>query len=319
MEEDRNRLLEGFFEEEKLKGKSPYSLLSLRSRVRKLFRYLDESSLTIDSVRYKEASGYQGWLIETGKKDGNRFSPKTILGYMGTASGFYDYLKLRGIVVSNPFKRIKRIRIEKKVPGKLLKEKEMEILLNELSEFDTPLGRQGKFKEKMAKYRTHLIAELQYSTGLRIGEAALLKVEDIDFDKGIVHVRRGKGGKPRIAFLNDYAKEVLRLYTDKVRKLLLTEQNDSSLLFGVNWRNLGSSVNDVLADTCKKTKLTRITSHGFRHAVGYHLLKNGCGIRHIQAILGHDCIKSTEIYTKVDKEDLRNILDVFHPRKWNKR
>jgi integrase/recombinase XerC len=58
-------------------------------------------------------------------------------------------------------------------------------------------------------------------------------------------------------------------------------------------------------------------SHGFRHALGYHLLRAGCNIRHIQSILGHRQLRNTEIYTKVENEDLKHVVDACHPRKWN--
>jgi len=62
-----------------------------------------------------------------------------------------------------------------------------------------------------------------------------------------------------------------------------------------------------------------ITSHGFRHSLGTHLLRSGCDMRHIQVILGHEALSTTQIYTKVDKEDLKKSLDAFHPRRWNPR
>jgi site-specific recombinase XerD len=61
------------------------------------------------------------------------------------------------------------------------------------------------------------------------------------------------------------------------------------------------------------------TTHFFRHSVGYHLLKAGCDIRYIQEILGHERLRSTEVYTKVDKEDLLGVIDKYHPRQWHER
>jgi site-specific recombinase XerD len=64
--------------------------------------------------------------------------------------------------------------------------------------------------------------------------------------------------------------------------------------------------------------LPEFTSHGFRHCVGYHLLRAGCQVRYIQEILGHEHIQSTEVYTKIDKENLKAVLDQYHPRRWKK-
>jgi site-specific recombinase XerD len=155
-----------------------------------------------------------------------------------------------------------------------------------------------------------------YSTGMRISEAAGLTVSDIDFRRSLVTVREGKGGISRVCFLSEYAREVLRMYVDEMRQALESEWNERNgeLLFGVRWHSLIMIMNKKLLETAKKLGLPKVTNHMFRHAVGYHLLRAGCPIRHIQEILGHKAIKNTEIYTKVDKEDLKAVLDKYHPR-----
>ncbi len=161
-----------------------------------------------------------------------------------------------------------------------------------------------------------IICELLYSTGLRISEAVALKTEDIDLIRGTVSVIGGKGGFNRTALLNDYARIILSIYINEIRPLILTEWHDDSLLFGtVSWGRFGKFVNEGLKEYSTELKLPAIRSHGFRHALGYHLLRSGCPIRSIQEILGHKALKNTEIYTRVDKEDLKGVLDRFHPRK----
>jgi site-specific recombinase XerD len=153
---------------------------------------------------------------------------------------------------------------------------------------------------------------------MRISEIAGIRLSDVDFGKGIVYVNCGKGGESRIAWLNDYARAVLRLYATKMRKVLFSQWNEwnGELLFGVQWGWFGKVINEKLRRIAKKLKVAGFTCHGFRHAVGYHLLRSGCNIRHIQEILGHKRLKTTEIYTKVDSSDLKNVLDRCHPRKW---
>jgi integrase/recombinase XerC len=171
------------------------------------------------------------------------------------------------------------------------------------------------------RYRMHVIAELMYSTGLRVSEVAGLKPSDVDFARSVVNVRDGKGGYARVAFLNEYAREVLRLYAEKMRLLVMNElnRNRSEYLFGAGWKNFKRTVNRYLAAASRKLALPALTSHSFRHALGYHLLRAGCNIRHIQEILGHRRLKNTEVYTKVDKEDLRKVLDNCHPRQWKRK
>lgn len=190
----------------------------------------------------------------------------------------------------------------------------MEKLLDLLARFD---GEHDLKKAKSA-YRVHVVAELMYSTGMRVSEVAGLRLADLDFGKGIVYVNCGKGGENRIAWLNDYAGAVLRLYVTKMRKVMANEWNERNeeLLFGVRWGSFARMVNKRLGQAAKKLEMSGFTSHGFRHAVGYHLLRAGCNIRYIQEILGHKLLRNTEIYTKVDSSDLRSVLDNCHPRKW---
>jgi site-specific recombinase XerD len=170
-------------------------------------------------------------------------------------------------------------------------------------------------KRQIRKYRLHIICELLYSTGLRISEAAALRVEDIDLIRGTVSVVEGKGGFNRTALLNDYCRIILSIYIQRIRPLTLTAWHDEALLFGTaGWERFGKFVNEGLKEYTEKRNLPPVRSHGFRHALGYHLLRGGCPIRSIQEILGHKKLANTEVYTKVDKEILKEVLDRFHPR-----
>jgi site-specific recombinase XerD len=219
-------------------------------------------------------------------------------------------LKKAGIVNTNAFYEIRRMRQEKKLPRNILKQKEMNRLLAAMRNFDAPCG----IGKKRLRYRMHVLAEFLYSTACRISEAAAVKPGDIDFERGVVEVTDVKSGYKRIVFLNDYAKDVLKLYVTKMRDEILTDSNSRNLLFGAVGPRLCMALNRELSEVTRNEKLPAMTSHGFRHAVGYHLLRAGCGIRQIQEILGHRAIRNTEVYTKVDKDDLKEALDRFHPR-----
>lgn len=168
--------------------------------------------------------------------------------------------------------------------------------------------------KKRFKYRMHVLAEFLYSTACRISEAALVKPGDIDFRQGTVEVKDAKSEYKRIVFLSEYAKEVLWLYITEMKDEILTGGSNKEMLFGAKGNRLCTIMNRELAGVTRREHLPHMTSHGFRHAVGYHLLRAGCGIRQIQEILGHRAIRNTEIYTKVDKEELKEVLDRFHPR-----
>ena len=318
MEEQYRKLFEEYLNEIKLEGHTVQGLLGLRIRVPKFFTFLTEKNLKINEVGIREAQDFQGWLIETGRLDGGAYSPKTVNSYLIAATNFYEFAKRKGLVASNPFKEIKKMRIDKKLPRNLLKEDQMNRFLEKLSRFDEA-GRTGapSLKAKTTRYKVHVIGELMYATGLRVSEAANLLSTDINFSKGTITVREGKGGKSRTAWMNDYAKEVLKLYVEEMREVVFNEWNKrNGTLFGVRWQPFEKLVNGVLRSTARELGFPTMTSHGFRHALGYHLLRAGCNIRYIQEILGHKLIRNTEIYTKVDKEDLKEVLDTCHPRKF---
>lgn len=299
-----------YIESEKINPKLHKRLLNKAYLLNELKEFLNDRDA--NGVGVKEALEYQGWLFEKGKQQDLNYSPSTINEYMTTASNFYDYLKEENIVFTNPFKSIKRQRLEKKIPRNILNEKDMDRLLSYYRDWN----KVSNLKDRASLYKMHVICELMYSTGLRVQEVSNLKLEDINLNNGTVQVKEGKGGFNRTAILNDYSKEVLRIYIDSMRDITFTTRNKANgdYLFGLGSGYFEKYVNECLLKASKNLKLKTVTSHGFRHAVGYHLLKSGCDIRNIQEILGHKRLRNTEIYTKVDKEDLRKILNKYHPR-----
>jgi integrase/recombinase XerD len=310
----QTQLLKDCLVEARRAGHTRKSVIGLRKTIPWLLTYLRERGLSPQRVGPPEAQEYQSWLIAHGRADGRPYCNATVLNYLKAAAHFYAYLLRRGVVLSNPFVEIRRVRAEKRLPRNLPKEPEMEKLLEELSHFE----RAPDLRARMTRYRVHLIAELLYASGIRSGEAAALHPQDIDFEHGLLLVREGKGGKSRVAYLSQYALQVLRLYLDRIRPLLVAKAywwNGTNSLFGCDWGALGPLVSRTLTPIARSLEVPSPAAHEFRHAFGYHLLRAGCNIRHIQQFLGHAHLKTTEIYTKVDREDLRDVLDGFHPRK----
>jgi site-specific recombinase XerD len=294
-------VLKEYEEEARQRGLRKRTIACYSKSIKIYLDYLAFNGLTVEEIKASSAMAYLKFLV-----DEKKFTKGVIACNHEAIKSFYNFLYRKMIVLSNPFKGIKRMKTNKKIPRNLPKEKEMDKILEATKDFST-----GTKYRKIRRYKFHVIAELMYATGMRIDEVSKLKEEDINFEKGIILVRDGKGGKSRIALLNDYAKEILRIYV-KMRSLLHDnnyKRGDS--LFGLSSCHLEIMVNEELK------RYGNYTSHFFRHSVGYHLLKAGCDIRYIQEILGHESIKQTEIYTKVDKEDLLNIIDKYHPRQWH--
>jgi integrase/recombinase XerC len=279
---------------------------SVKSSLNKFLRYLERNGLGLDEVRAKDAAEYQRELVEAG------YSSSMVSNCIARSKAFYEYLKTEQATGVNPFYDLERVRNTEKLPRHIPKERELFALLARLALFFQAAGTVRILK----RYRAHVAAELLYSTGMRIGEAARLTLADIDLNKGTIEVRGTKSGYNRLCFLNEYAREVLRLYLERVRPALEDKfaSGNSSLLFGMKESALTECVNQGLAAVCREMGFPKLTCHTFRHAFGAHLLRSGCDIRFIQTFLGHEWLSTTQIYTKVEKEDLKRVLDACHPR-----
>lgn len=285
--------------------------VKVKSNLKIFFTYIENASLNFLRLRILNAQDFQMYLTTATDETGNiRYSRGSTLNLIGSVTSFYDYLKKKKLITSNPFLEITRIRHGKSLPKNILNEEKMDKFLRHLRHFN-----QGKdLVARKNLYKAHVIAELMYSTGARINEIESLKPSDIDYIKGLVRIKDTKSGKYRDVILNEYASKVLSIYISMREYILFGKNNaDMTLLFGSRL-NLQVKLNYLLNAESKKLGLGKFTSHHFRHALGYHLLKNGCDIRYIQEILGHRALNTTQVYTRVDKEDLKNIIDEFHPR-----
>ena len=279
----------------------------MRYAVKVFNRYLDEMDLDIFCINYQSAQDFQSWLSSQNEK----YSTGTILAIIGSLSSFYSYLNKRKLNATNPFLLIDRVKAPFRIPGNIPDEKEMDTFLIFLAEFT----RGKNLREYKSAYKAHVVSELMYSTGMRISEIAAIKVSDIDLSLRTVVVHDSKTKKERTAFLNEYSSHVLSIYINDLREKVLWMHNgaDPALLFGSRV-NLKTWLNSVLCEACREMGRDKVTSHIFRHAFGYHLLRAGCDIRKIQKFLGHERLNTTQVYTKVDTEALRNVLDRYHPR-----
>lgn len=308
-------LLEEFLAAEKPRVSSQ-GFESLAGRARRLLAWFDKEDIDLFEVGIQEALHYQRWLSEHVDDAGQAYATGTIHNYLKTARRFFDHLVRTERVKSNPFLELRYPRLSGHLSRNFLSEAQMGRLLAELQKFDEGATRY----ERERRYRVHVLSEFLYATGLRIAEASSLTEVDVDLEARRVYLKEGKGGVPRTAFLTGYAAEVLALYLESgasasrhrsMRRLGHT-------LFGANKGRVAAVANAELKKLCTRLELPVITTHGFRHSLGTHLLRSGCDLRHIQAILGHEALSTTQVYTHVDKDDLKRSLDAHHPRHWQK-
>lgn len=202
----------------------------------------------------------------------------------------------------NQFKLIKNPKKDKKLPN-FLQSNELQLIFDSI-EVDTPLG-----------VRNRLIIELLYATGLRVSELTHLSINKIDLVNKEIKVL-GKGSKERIVYFGDYAKKYLNLYLKEARPLLATNRSSDILLLNKNGGDLTSrSVENIVNKVVDQAALKhKISPHVLRHTFATDLLNNGADLKSVQELLGHASLSTTQIYTHITSERLRNVYLKNFPR-----
>lgn len=236
----------------------------------------------------------------------SEYSVRSQARLISSLKSFFGYLQLEEIREDNPVSMLESPKIGLKLPD-VLSEIEIDQMI-EVIDMSKPEGQ-----------RNRAIIEMLYGCGLRVSELTNLKISDLFFDEGFVRVI-GKGNKQRLVPISEYTIKYINLYKDTVRVHTKIQTGFEDFLF-LNRR--GKSLTRVMIFTIVKdlsimggVKKT-ISPHTFRHSFATHLLKNGADLRAIQLMLGHESISTTEIYTHVDQEFIRDAILNFHPRNKN--
>ena len=287
---------------------------TLTKLTRRVLDWFTAEELDPVTCSVTDAVRYQAYLGDYRTEAGTPYCTGTIHNHLKAAKRFFAWLVQTEQRVSNPFAALRYPRLSEHLSTNVLTEAQMGKLLSSLATFDSLPNQAARLR----RYRVHVVAEFLYATGLRIAEAASIPLSSLDLEARRVYLPSGKGGKPRTVFLSSYATGVVAHFLSHGLALVLGsyDRAGSDTLFATHREQLATVVNAELATVCNDCGLPVITSHGFRHSLGTHLLRAGCDMRHIQVILGHDSLASTQIYTRVDKDDLKRSVDQFHPRQW---
>ena len=261
--------------------------------------FILNNKINYKNMDYNEAKEY---VIYLNKKNDAK---STISRKLSSLRTFYKYLVLNNKVESNPFLLVSSPKKEKRIP-KFINYNNMEEILN-VPNIKTKEGQ-----------RERVILEVLYASGVRVSELVNIKLKDIDFSNKNILIF-GKGSKERLVSFGDYALEYINLYLKEGRNLLLDGVKSDYLIVGKKSEKLTTRrVEQIIDDIIKRTSIKlNITPHMFRHTFATHLLDNGCDLLVVQELLGHASLSSTEIYTHVSNEHLREVYLKCHPR--NKR
>ena len=297
------RYMEEHFEWMAVAGYSPQTVRGRRQAIGKFIAWADERGIDDPrQVTRPMIERYQRHLFYYRKSDGRPLTVGMQVQYLAAIKLWFKWLMRAHHILANPASELELPRAPKRLPGRILSQAEVQAVLRQAE----PATAQG--------LRDRALLELLYATGLRRSEAASLEVYDADMVRGVLWVRRGKGGRQRVVPLGSRAAAWLEQYLRESRPELLA--GDTKALF-VN--DYGQPIpSDLVA-----RKVSRYmefaglvkggATHLLRHACATHMLEGGADIRFIQQLLGHEKLETTAIYTHVTIEQLQSVHARCHP------
>jgi integrase/recombinase XerD len=241
----------------------------------------------------------QSFIQTIGKLE---MAPSSQARIISGIKSFFKYCLLEQIISINPTTLLPTPKIQRKLPD-VLSFEEIEQLIGQI-DLSKPEGGRNK-----------AILEVMYSSGLRVTEAINLKLSCLYLDVGFIRVI-GKGDKERLVPIGSDAIKYIKLYKDTIRVHQSPAKDCEDILF---LNNRGKALSRVMIfyiikDLIQKTGIQKtISPHSFRHSFATHLVEGGADLRAVQEMLGHESITTTEIYTHINREYLRDTLDRFHP------
>ena len=276
------------------KGLSRNTLESYARELNGLVAWLEERPL--DSVARDDLQAYLGFLRDRG------LSARSAAHALVVIRNYFQFLAGEGYRADDPAALIELPKLPSHLPN-VLSQEEVEKLLTAPDEKD-PLA-----------LRDRAMLELLYASGLRVSELIGITLHDLNLDQGTLKVR-GKGDKERMVPVGDSAAAALKGYLENLRPGLDKTRRAGKLFLNRRGRGLSrQSVWNLLKRSAIQAEINkRIYPHILRHSFASHLLAGGADLRHVQAMLGHADISTTQIYTHVDKSRLRREYDDKHPR-----
>ena len=264
--------------------------------VQKLAQFSEES-VGPEEVNEVHLHNFLEWVNELG------MTPHTQARVLSGLKAFFRYLLFEKVISADPTALIEGPKLGRKLPDTLSVE-EIDVLFSAI-DLSTPEGQ-----------RNRAMLETLYSSGLRVSELVELKLSNVYFDLGFLRVV-GKGNKERLVPIGRDALKFIRMYIDEIRVHIPVKKGNEPYVF-LNRR--GSKLSRVMVFTIIKnlaaeTGLKKsISPHTFRHSFATHLIEGGADLRAVQEMLGHESITTTEIYTHLDRDYLKQIIQEFHPR-----
>lgn len=231
------------------------------------------------------------------------YASSTIARKVAATKSFFHFLKDEGAVADDPTLKLESPKVKKHLP-KAISIEEVEQLLAEPTKSDTPKG-----------LRDTALLETLYATGLRVSEIVSLNLEDVDLETATIYCI-GKGDRERVVPVYDQAAETIAIYLERGRPALVHDSEEKALFLNHRGQRLTRQGLWLIIKQYVETVGIEgdVTPHTLRHSFATHMLHGGAKLRDVQKLLGHANISTTQIYTQVTQDHLREAYNVAHPR-----
>jgi len=264
-----------------------------------LKKFLEDKKyeVTPEKITFHHLQEFLAWVNEMS------IGPRSQARIISGVRAFYKYLLMEDAVQQSPAELLELPKLPQKLP-EVLSVEEIDQLIHAI-DLSAPSGERNK-----------AMLETLYSCGLRVSELVSLRITDVSFDEGFVRVI-GKGNKQRMVPLGGVAKKCIQQYMRDVRCHVDVKKGSEDIVFlNRNGRKLTRvMVFHIIQQLKERAGLhKKISPHTFRHSFATHLIEGGADLRAVQEMLGHESITTTEIYTHLDREYLRDAILRYHPR-----
>lgn len=285
------------------RGLSPNTIQAYRRDLRRYAAFLEEREIGDATLVHEDVvDAFVGDLSSATHGDGRPYRTTSVVRALSSVRSFHRFLIREGETDRDPTVAAVRPRVPRSLPRPLSVD-DVALLLA-APPAGTPAG-----------LRDRAVLETLYGAGLRISELVGLDVDDVDLEGGAVRVL-GKGGKERDVPLGRYASEAIAAYVRRARPGLASARTRSALFLNQRGGRLTrQGCSKILAAHARRAGIARrVTPHTLRHSFATHLLEGGADVRVVQELLGHASVATTQVYTLVTREHLREVYFTAHPR-----
>lgn len=299
--EPKLTLVSGFLDYLKIeKGLAPLTISAYSTDINQFAGFLQRQKRTLQNARRSEVRDFIQQLFA------NSVDGRSVGRKLSTLRHFYRYLLLDKLIDHDPTLNIDSPKQWKVLPKSLARD-EVETMLR------TPHVSSARKESAAIASRDRAMLEMFYAGALRVSEITGVKLEDLKIDQGYVLVR-GKGDKERIVPLGKSAQEALSRYIETARPALAAGKTTPSLFLGRGARQLTRQRVWQMVGAASGQTGRHASPHMLRHSCATHMVENGADLRTVQTILGHSDISTTQVYTHLALDRLKNVYKKHHPR-----